>query len=88
MAEEQIVVKCAVVDIKESKEWRGVVMEELKTKSRVYFPRFPREHAVEKGDIFEVRMEKLPPELLEIDERVMKVSLLDDEGNVLDWTML
>ena len=88
MDEGQIVVKCTVVDIKENKEWRGVVMEELKTKSRVYFPRFPREHALEMGDIFEVRIEKLPAELLEIDERIMKVSLLDDEGNVLDWTML
>ena len=88
MDEGQIVVKCTVVDIKENKEWRGVVMEELKTKSRVYFPRFPREHALEMGDIFEVRIEKLPAELLEIDERIMKVSLLDDGGNVLDWTML
>lgn len=88
MSEDVIIVKCRVVSIKEHKEWNGVVMEEIKTKSRVYFPRLPKECALELGDVFNVRIEKLPPELLEMDDRSMKVSLLDDEGNILDWTML
>ncbi|MDI3487784.1 MAG: hypothetical protein PWR26_501 [Methanosarcinales archaeon] len=83
-----LTVKCRVVSVHERREWQGVVMEELQTRSRVYFPRVPKEYSLEVGDVLRVRMEKLPPELLDMGERTMKVVLLDDEDNVLDWTML
>jgi len=83
-----LTVKCRVVSVHERREWQGVVMEELQTRSRVYFPRVPKEYSLEVGDVLRVRMEKLPPELLDMGERTIKVVLLDDEDNVLDWTML
>lgn len=76
--------ECVVVSVIKNLMWKGVTVEETKTRGRAYFGRVSEEEQLKEGDVlyFGVRP------LYDIEDKSMKVTLYDASDRVLDWTLI
>jgi hypothetical protein len=76
--------KCRVINVIKNMAWKGVTVEEIDTKGRVYFSRVNGEIEINPGDIFYLGIKQI----YEIEDKTMTVTLYDAENKKLDWTLV
>ncbi|HOW13279.1 hypothetical protein [Methanosarcina sp.] len=76
--------KCKVINVIKNLAWKGVTVEEIDTKGRVYFGRVSGETEINPGDIFYLGVKPI----YEIEDKTMRVTLYDAEDKQLDWTLV
>jgi hypothetical protein len=76
--------ECKVIGIIKNLAWKGITVEEKSTGGRVYFGRVNSEIEVEAGDFLYLGVRPI----YDIEDKSMRVTLYDAEGNKLDWTLL
>ncbi|AEH61220.1 conserved hypothetical protein [Methanosalsum zhilinae DSM 4017] len=78
--------ECKVINVIDNKNWKGVVVEHLESKGRVYFGRLkPDCSDINQGDTLYIGAK---PVNFEFGDRTMEVSLYDRNNNRLDWTFI
>jgi hypothetical protein len=76
--------ECKVVNVVLNLAWKGITVEEVATKGRVYFGRVNGELEINPGDILYLGIRPV----YEVEDRTMRVTLYDSEDKKLDWTLL
>jgi hypothetical protein len=76
--------ECKVVSVVQNLAWKGITVEEVATKGRVYFGRVNGEFEINPGDTLYLGIRQV----YEMEDRTMRVTLYDSEDKKLDWTLL
>jgi len=78
------VFECRVISVIQNLAWKGVTVEEIDTKGRVYFGRVNRGKEINPGDTFYLGVKPI----YEIEDKTMRVTLYNAEDKQLDWTLV
>jgi hypothetical protein len=76
--------ECKVVNVVQNLAWKGITVEEVATKGRVYFGRVNGELEINPGDTLYLGIRQV----YEVEDKTMRVTLYDAEDKKLDWTLL
>lgn len=76
--------ECQVLSVIQNLVWKGVTVQEIKTRGRVYFGRVNGELDINLGDTLYIGVRPV----YDIEDKTMRVTLYDTEDNKLDWTLV
>lgn len=76
--------ECRVISVIPTLAWKGITVEEIATRGRVYFGRVNSELEISPGDILYIGIKLV----YEMEDKTMRVTLYDAEDKKLDWTLL
>lgn len=76
--------ECQVLSVIQNLVWKGVTVQEIKTRGRVYFGRVNGELDIDLGDSLYIGVRPV----YDIEDKTMRVTLYDTEDNKLDWTLV
>lgn len=76
--------ECVVINVIQNLIWKGITVEEKDTRGRVYFGRVNGELDINHGDVLHLGIRQI----YDIEDKTMRVTLYDAEGNKLDWTLV
>lgn len=76
--------ECKVTNVIQNLIWKGVTVEEISTKGRVYFGRVNGEFSITQGETLYLGIRPV----YDTEEKTMRVTLYDVENRQLDWTLV
>jgi hypothetical protein len=76
--------ECRVLNIIQNLSWKGITVEEISTKGRVYFGRVNGEIDINVGDTLCLGIRPI----YDIEDKTMRVTLYNTENKPLDWTLV
>jgi hypothetical protein len=76
--------ECKVINVIQNLTWKGITVEENRTKGRVYFGRVNGDININHGDTLYLGIKPI----YEVEDKTMHVTLYDAENQKLDWTLV
>jgi len=78
--------ECVVVNVIENLDWKGVIVEEIKSSGRLYFARVTdAENEINVGDTLYIGAK---PITFDLEDKEMEVSLYNTNNEKIDWTLI